>query len=241
MKSVKVQFHVHTGRDPVDRPNHTEEEMLDFAAEKKYDVVAITAHNTFIFDKELKSYAAKRNILLIPGIEKDIEGCHVLIINATKEAENVHNFHALQEYKKSHPDCIIIAAHPYYFTNFCLKEKLDQNHALFDAIEYSWYHTRTINKWNKKAEKTAKKYRIPMIATSDNHILKYFDQQYSLIDVEEKNWEEIRKGIKENRIVMNKNPLDFFEFIIVTIRMIGEISLGKKWKKLRDKFLTPNS
>ena len=80
-----------------------------------------------------------------------------------------------------------------------------------------------------------------MIATSDNHILKYFDQQYSLIDVEEKNWEEIRKGIKENRIVMNKNPLDFFEFIIVTIRMIGEISLGKKWKKLRDKFLTPNS
>ncbi|MEK7544635.1 MAG: PHP-associated domain-containing protein [Patescibacteria group bacterium] len=231
MKSVKVQFHVHTARDPVDRPSHTEKEMLDFAAKEKYDVVAITAHNSFIFDEELKSYAAKRKILLVPGIEKDIEGCHVLIINATKKAEEVNDFHELQEYKKSHPDCIIIAAHPYYFTDFCLKEKLDQHHALFDAIEYSWYHTKRINKWNKKAERTAKKYGIPMIATSDNHILKYFDQQYSLIDVEEKNWTEIRKGIKENRIVMNKNPLDFFEFLILTIRMILEFNIPCRWRR----------
>lgn len=230
-KMFKAQFHVHTGCDPVDRPRHSEKQMLDFAAKHGYDVVSITCHNTVIFNEELRKYAEERNILLIPGIEKDVECRHVLIINATHDAEKIETFNDLETYKRSHPDCLIIAAHPYYFTHFCLKEKLEKHRALFDAIEYSWYHTKNLNKWNKKAEQCAEKYNLPIIATSDNHILKYFDYQYSFIEAEEKNWEAIRKTILQKGITVQKNPLSLKTFGLISYRMIVEFNLKNWWHK----------
>lgn len=225
MPLFKVQFHVHTGQDPIDRPRHSEYEMLDYAARHGYDAISITCHEKLVFSDELKNYAEKKGILLIPGIEKDIEKRHVLIINATPQAEKIHTFDDLAKYKKQIPDCLVIAPHPYYFTHFCLNEKFDQYHELFDAVEYSWYHTKYVNCWNKKAKKSAEKYGLPMIATSDNHILSYFDVQYSFINAAKKTWPEIKKAILSKKIAPKKNPLDLFKFLIVTIRMIAEFNI----------------
>lgn len=235
MPLLKFQFHVHTGQDPCDRPWHTEKEMIDTAARHQYDVVAITCHNKVIFDEDLKNYAAAQKILLLPGIEKDVEKRHVLIINATPEAEKIQNFTDLQTYKKSHPDCYIIAPHPYYFTSFCLREKFEPNIDLFDAVEYSWYHTRTLNSWNKKAEKIAAKHGLPMIATSDNHILKYFDRGFSEVEAEEKTWESIRKSLKANKIKLTKRPFNIFGFLLATLEMTIGFELRNKFHRSRRK------
>lgn len=235
MPNLKIQFHVHTGQDPVDRPFHTEKEMIDAAAQHQYDIVVITCHNKLVFSDELKNYAAQKGILLIPGIEKNIEKRHVLIMNALPETEKIHTFDDLTKYKKQNPDCLVIAPHPYYFTHFCLKEKFDQHHELFDAVEYSWYHTEHLNHWNKKAEEKAKKYNLPIIATSDNHILSYFDAQYSLIDAAEKTWPEIKKAILAKKIIPKRNPLDLFEFLIVTIRMIAEFNIRNMFQRKKSR------
>lgn len=231
MKPLKVQFHVHTKDDPLDKPKHTAKEMLDFAASKGYDVVSITHHDGYFFNDEIFGYAEKLGILLIPGIERTIERRHVLIINATPEIEKISTFYDLSKYKKTHPDCLIIAPHPYFPRGFCLHEKLLQNISLFDAIEYSWFFTKSLNQFNKSAEKVAKLHRKPLMATSDNHILKYFDQGYSLIDAE-KNWPSIRDAILHNKIEIHTTPLTLKEFLKITIEMIIKFDIPWQFRRI---------
>ena len=234
MKPLKVQFHVHTAQDPVDRPKHTAEEMLDFATSKNYDVVSITHHDHFFFNEDIKKYAEERGILLVPGIEKTICRRHVLIINATKDAEKINNFYDLCQYKKKNPSILVIAAHPYYPRGFCLHEKLLENINLFDAIEYSWFHTKNINSFNKKAEKVAKLYRKPMIATSDNHILPYFDKNFSLVFAE-KNWTSIREAIVNHKLELRTTPLTAGEFSQLTAQMIFQFDIPHQFRSLKNK------
>ncbi len=240
MKPLKVQFHVHTAQD-VDRPKHTAEEMLDFAAEKNYDVVSITHHDTFFFNDDIKEYAERRGILLVPGIEKTISRRHVLIINATKDAEKINNFYDLSKYRKSHPDCLIIAAHPYYPRGFCLQEKLLENINLFDAIEYSWFFTEKMNMFNKKAEEVAKLHKKAIIGTSDNHILPYFNQNFSLVYAAEKNWPAIREAIIANKCEMKPTPLTGSEFFKLTMQTIFEFDLPYQFRSLKRKIETLTS
>ena len=52
---------------------------------------------------------------------------------------------------------------------------------VFDAIEYSCFYVKLINK-NKKAVKIAKKYKKALIGTSDAHYLWQMNNTYSLIN-----------------------------------------------------------
>ena len=229
MPKLKIQFHMHTKQDPVDNIAHTEHEVIDRAAELGYNVLAITCHNVVIFSDELKEYAAKKRILLIPAIEKSIHPTsvnfnHVLIINADLKAQKIKSFDDLREYRKSKPDILVIAAHPYYPAKIALKENLEKHIDLFDAIEYSWYHSEKINKYNEKAVQVAEKHKLPMLATSDNHLLKYFDNGYSIIDAEKQDIPSVFKAIKENKIKIVSHNLTFWQLISsyseMTIRML---------------------
>ncbi len=231
MKPLKVQFHVHTKDDPLDKPKHTAKEMLDFAASAQYDVVSITHHDGYFFNEEIFAYAEKLGILLVPGIEKTIERRHVLIINATPDVEKIVTFYDLSKYKKSHPDCLIIAPHPYFPRGFCLQEKLIKNINIFDAIEYSWFFTENINQFNKKAEKIAKLHRKPIIATSDNHILKYFNQGYTVVHAE-KTWPAIRNAILENHIEIYTTPLTLEQFFKITLEMIIKFDIPWQFRRI---------
>lgn len=231
MKPLKVQFHVHAHEDPIERPKATIKEILDFAATKEYDAVSITLHDMFYFNDEIKDYAENLGILLIPGIEKTICNRHVLIINATAEAEKIMNFYDLCKYRKAHPDCLVIAPHPYYPGSICLQNKLLENINLFDAIEYSWFYTKKLNQFNIKAEKIAKLHRKPLMGTSDNHVLKYFDNGYTLVE-SEKNWQSIRAAILENKIEMHVMPLTMKEFFNLTLRIIFEFDIPIRFRKL---------
>lgn len=203
---IKIQFHTHTRKDPVDNIKHTEEDLIAAAAANGYDALSITCHNRVVFDENLQKYAEKNGILLIPGIEKSIGRRHVLIINANAEAEKIKTFDDLKNYKKNRAQCLIIAPHPFYPTWICLHKKLEENIKLFDAVEYSWFHSKKLNFYNEKAKKFALKHGLPMISTSDNHILKYLDASYSLVEAKEKSIPAIFDAIKKNRIrIVSKN------------------------------------
>lgn len=150
---------------------------------------------------------------MIPGIEKSIGKRHVLIINATYKAQKIHSFEDLRRYKNIHPDCLIIAPHPYYPAWICLHGKLEKYIELFDAIEYSWYHSKKLNFFNKKAAQIAKKHHLPMLGTSDNHILKDLDWTYSLVKAE-KTIPEIFDAIKKNRIQIVSRAVPWWRLIL---------------------------
>lgn len=210
MHKLKINFHLHTGQDPIDAVKHSEHELIDEAARLGYDVLSITCHNALIFSDDLKDYAHKKSILLIPGIEKSILKKHVLIINAAVEAQKIKNFEDLREYRKKHPECLVIAAHPYYLGPISLQKNLEKHIDLFDAVEYSWYHSKKFNGPNKKAVKTAEKYGKPVLGTADNHILKYVNCTYSLVRAE-KNTEAIFKAIKANEIEIVSHDLPWWK------------------------------
>lgn len=230
MPRLKAQLHIHTKQDPLDYISHTEKEIIDHSADLGYEVLAISCHNIVIHNDHLKKYAEKKRILLIPAIEKDIEGKHILILNADISAQNLTTFEQLATYKKNNPDCAIIAPHPFYPGTYSLKKHLLQHHKIFDGIEYSYFHSKHINPFNKKAVKTAEKLKMPILGTSDNHLKKYFDSTYSIIRAE-KNTESVINAIKKGNIEIVSRPLPGWKLPLI----YGNIALrgGLKYFLLR--------
>lgn len=200
MPILKAQLHTHTKQDPREKITYTERELIDHAANLDYQILAITCHNVMIFNEQLADYAKEKGILLIPGIEKSIEKKHVLILNATVEAQHINTFKQLRKYKKQHPESLIVAAHPFFWHRHSLKHKLIENIDLFDVIEDNYLCCERFNWWNRKARQVAKEFNLPVIGTSDTHMLKYMDNAYSLIDCDEKTPEAVIKAIKNHKV-----------------------------------------
>jgi len=227
---LKCQFHAHAAGDALDHISHTPEELVDEAKKLGYNVLSITSHRTVIFTKELESYAKKKGILLIPGIEFEINGKHILGINIDKKIEKVKTFKDLEKYKSSHKNCLIIAPHPFFPGSMTLKKELISNIKLFDAIEYSFCYTSTKN-YNKDAISIAKKQKLPMIATADCHDLKNLDISYTLIK-SQKNTIKIIDTIKKSsfsdkKVKLVTTPISYFR--------IGKIMAKQEIKNLMKK------
>jgi predicted metal-dependent phosphoesterase TrpH len=188
---VKANLHLHTKDDKdIKRgyvkniiANYSLFEALDKAKENDIKVLAVTCHDFVVDDKKYYDYAKNLGIFLIPGIEKTIENCHILILNTRKEAEKLKTFKDLIEYKAKHPEIFFIAPHPFFFHQ-SLGNKLYKYINIFDAIEWSWFYFKFFN-LNKKAKKIAEKFNLPLIATSDTHNLNLLDKNYIILDIEE--------------------------------------------------------
>lgn len=207
---LKANFHLHTSEDPLDLfINYNVYEAIDRAKKSGYSVLALTCHDKFVYKKEYGKYAREKGILLIPGIEVEIKRGHVLILNATKEAEKVKTFAALKKYKEKNKKAFVIAPHP-YFGMFSLNGRLKKNIALFDAIEKNWFFTLGFNR-NKKAREIAEKYSKPYIASSDTHNLKYLQKSFTLIEAPKLQTSSIFKAIREGQTQNVATRLGWFE------------------------------
>lgn len=220
---LKASLHVHIQGDRDDYIRYTGFELLDRAATLGFDVIAFTSHERVIYTRELADYAASKKILLIPGVELNLGG-HVLVINATPEAQLIDTLDELRAYKKTHPDCLTIAAHPFFpRRKLCFQESLEPNIDAFDAIEHSWFYSRWID-WNKKALALAKKYDRPVIATSDVHLLEQLENGYVLIDAP-KNPKAIVSALKQKKFKSFSKPQGLFEMWWVFAKMNIEGSM----------------
>src|SRR4051812_18442072 len=117
---LKVELHTHTADDPVDRIPHTLTDLVDRAATFGYQALAITLHERQIDVAPFRSYAAERGIVLIPGIERTIEGRHVLLLNFRNGTEAVGSFEDLTRLKQREPG-LVVAPHPYFPARTCLR------------------------------------------------------------------------------------------------------------------------
>src|SRR5437762_12494430 len=93
---LKVELHAHTADDPVDRIPHTGVDLIDRAAALGYGALAITLHERQLDLGTLAPYATERGITLIPGVERTIDGRHVLLLNFSRAAEQVRSFDDLR-------------------------------------------------------------------------------------------------------------------------------------------------
>ena len=119
---------------------------------------------------------------------------------------------------KSRKNVLIIAPHPYFVLPSCLGKQLIPNIDIFDAIEYSYFHTKWIN-FNRKAEIAAEKFSKALIAQSDAHSLKGFGNTYSFIDAE-KNFESIKKAVLDGRVKIVSPHMKLGSMLWTILKMI---------------------
>ncbi len=205
---LKVDLHTHTADDPEELILHSSCELIDRAHSLGFDAISITNHNAISFSPYLRDYAREREIILIPGVELDIERKHVLIVNASEEILGARNFNDLRRLRTSAH--MIVAPHPYFPGWASLLWKTRRNIDVFDAIEYSWFYHSRVN-FNMLAMKTASRYGLPLLCTSDCHHLQNFGSAYSLVSAE-KDAEAIVDAVKAGRVEICANPLTWMEF-----------------------------
>ncbi len=202
MNTLKADIHIHTSEDPKEKIHYSAKQLIEGAHKKGYEVLAITNHNSLTYSRELKNYAEKFEILLIPGVEATIEKKHVLLYNIDY-SEKIKTFSDLKKIKTE--ESLIIAPHPFFPSPVALQGKLLKNKDLFDAVEYCHFYFSWLN-FNHKGVQFAEYNNLPMVGTSDSHSWWQFHTTYSLVQAE-KSIKGVIKAIKQGKVEIVSSPL----------------------------------
>jgi len=225
---LKVELHSHTADDPVDRIPHTAHQLIDAAAALGYGALAITLHECQLDVAPLAPYAAERGVTLIPGVERSIDGRHVLLLNFRRGAEDVRTFEDLARLRQRETG-LVVAPHPFFPLASCLRGCLNRHASLFDAAEINAMFTPTVN-FNRPAERWAARYGKPLVGNGDIHRLRQLGSTYSLVDAEAKP-DAICAAIAAGRVRVESRPMPWADIATV----LGGLVLGDvaRWWQAR--------
>lgn len=210
---IKADMHIHPDINNKTKRFNTKQ-LINKAEKEKYGIISITCKDKVYYSKKLKEYAEKKGILLIKGIEKHIEGYHVLIYGLTEQDnKQIKNFNDLIKLKKR-KNILVVAPHPFYpsiLGHKCLKNKIYEYPDLFDAIEIQQLYTKIYNP-NKKAILAAKKLKKNLVANSDAYYLSSFGEHHTIIELPRKFKEkDVFNAIKNNKTEIKTKPMSIYE------------------------------
>lgn len=244
---LKTDLHLHTKEDRHDvYIRYSAKELIDHAADLGFGVLSITHHwfpgtvDRQFDSRRIDSYARKRGILLIPGVEarlkvgKFLIRKDVLLYNFTeKELGQIRSLEDVKRIKQEHH--LIIAAHPFFpHPKFIAlgKSLLERYMDLFDAIEFHSFYTPDLN-FNAPAVAFAKRYHKPLVANSDLHNIKYLGRSYSLVKARP-TIPSVIKAIKAGRVEVRTAPMSMADIILKGVPVTAEIALGiiNRWKDI---------
>jgi predicted metal-dependent phosphoesterase TrpH len=233
---LKVELHAHTADDPLDAIPHSTTQLIARAAAMGYDALAVTLHDRQLDLCPYTSFAADCGVTLIPGIERTIEGKHVLLLNFRRGAEDVRTFDDLAALKRCEPG-LVIAPHPFFPGGHSLRGLLDRHADLFDAVEYNAMFTASLN-FNDAAERWARGRRKPMAGAGDVHRLRQLGTTYSLIDAPRDAY-AICTAIREGRVQVEANPISWASAIgIMADLKIAEVLPPGFWQQSSESSLS---
>src|SRR5687768_12780831 len=203
---LKVELHSHTSADPHDYIPHSTNELIDRAAALGYGALAITLHDCWLDIRGAREYARDRGITLISGVEKTVEGKHVLLINFDAESEATDSFEKLDRLRRSQPAGLVVAPHPFYPARSCLGRLLERHAELFDAVELNAFYTAALNHFNESAASWARRAGKPVVANADIHRLRQLGRTFTLVDAPP-DPDAICEAIRAGRIEIQTRPL----------------------------------
>ena len=215
---LKVELHAHSADDPADRIPYTTIELIDRAAQLGYDALAVTLHERQLDLEPFVSYAADRGITLIPGVERTIEGKHVLLLNFRRGADEVRSFEDLARLR--HRDAgVVVAPHAFFPHPSCLRGLMDGHAALFDAVEYNAMVTPAID-FNRRAVRWARDHGKPVVGAGDIHRLRQLGRTFSLIEAD-RNADAICDAIRAGRVQVESRPLSLVAAAALMLELLA--------------------
>lgn len=213
MPVFRVDFHTHCQGDPVDNLDHSVQEHIEAAVAAGLDAVAVTWH-TKVFDQpEWMGYAAERGLLLVPGVEVNLNGKHhTLVLNVEPGEISGHaSVDELRELRQRRGEGILVVApHPYYLVSSCLGRTLDRHPELFDAVEWCHLHCRVVPgviNPNERARRWARRHGKPMLQTSDAHCARLVGRWFSTVEAEACTVEALFAAIRAGRVSFDPHSI----------------------------------
>jgi predicted metal-dependent phosphoesterase TrpH len=224
---LKVELHAHTADDPLDDIPHSTRQLIDRVAVLGYQALAVTLHDRQLDVRPLESYAARRGVTLIPGIERTIEGRHVLLLNFSRATEEVATFEDLARLREREAG-LVVAPHPFYPIGASLREMMDRHAPLVDAVECNAMFTASLD-FNRKAARWAQAHGKPMVGNGDIHRLRQIGTTFSLVDAEPTP-DAICAAIKAGRVRVSAQPLSWLSAgIAMGQLLVGDLTNRRRW------------
>ncbi len=214
---LKTDLHIHTSEDPVDVIAHDAYGLMDRAVALGFDAIAITLHDQQLADPRLFDYARDHGLTLLPGVERTIEGRHVLLINFPQGVDQVRTFADLARLK-ARANGLVVGAHPFFPATSCLRSMLTAHADLFDAVEWSYFWTHGAN-FNARASAWADAHGKPVVGNSDLHDLRQLGRTCSYVYAD-RNADAICSAIRRGLVTLQTSPVPPYELAQVLTGML---------------------
>jgi predicted metal-dependent phosphoesterase TrpH len=184
---LKIDLHVHTNfsKDGFSSIN----EVVKYAKAKGLDGIAITDHDVLINEKVIEKISKENNIIIIPGIEVTTKYGHLIILKPS----NLKN--DIEELLKNE---IIIIPHPLDPFSHGIGKNIIKK-ILYKKPLLEIRNSSTLPIYNKLAERLANKYELGVVGGSDAHIAYMVGTSYTIVEVEDRNINEILDAIKNGK------------------------------------------
>lgn len=210
--SYRVELHSHCQGDPVDTYlSHTLFEQIDRAKEVGLDALAVTWHQRVCADPEAVAYARRRGLLLISGMETEIDHRHLVVVNlAEGDLPGETTWDEIRALRARKPEVLVIAPHPFYPHFTCLGNSMNDNADCIDAVEWCQLHVRWLPgrfNPNLRAERWAHRHGKPMLACSDAHSLNAIGRNASAVEADDLTPEALVAAIRAGRISFHRHSL----------------------------------
>jgi len=191
---VKADLHIHsTFSDGKESPR----DILLYCRLKDIKIFSITDHNTFQGSITARRYASdlKGEILVIVGNE--VKTIHGDILVYCLEPIDTPRDTGLLIDKAHENNCLVIPAHPFDILRNGIGDYIYEYKG-WDGVEV--WNASANRGANRKALEASRILGLPGLANSDAHIVDYIGVAYSLIDVDDLNYDSFIEALRKNRV-----------------------------------------
>jgi predicted metal-dependent phosphoesterase TrpH len=224
--AYRVELHSHCQGDPIDSYlSHTIYQHIDRAREVGLDAIAVTWHQKICVVPEAVAYARERNILLIAGMEAEVDRRHLVVLNVAEgDLPADPTWKQVRALRARKPDVFILAPHPFYPHPTCLGRMMNDNADAIDGVEWCILHVQwlpgRVNP-NLRAARWAHQYGKPVIACSDAHTLAAIGRNASTVEADELSPGSLFTAIRAGRVSFHRQSLKLGPLVVQTAKALG--------------------
>ena len=224
MPPYRVDLHNHCQGDPVDPLPHTIFEHIDAAKKGGLDAIAMTWHRRVCADPEAFAYAKELGLLLISGMEADVNGKHVVVLGLRDgDLPGVATWDEIRALRARKPGVVVFAPHPFYPHPSCLNGEVNAHPDCLDAVEWCALHVGWLPDRispNLRAERWAHRHGKPMLACSDAHSISAIARNPSTVEADALTEEAILEAVRAGRITFPRRSMEIGPFVFHSTKVL---------------------
>jgi predicted metal-dependent phosphoesterase TrpH len=221
----RVDLHNHCQGDPSDPLQHTIFEHLDAAKSAGLDALAMTWHRKVCRDEAAEAYARERGMLLMSGMEAEINGRHLVVLGVREgDLPGQTTWDEVRALRVRRPEVVVMAPHPFYPHPACLNGELNGHDDCIDAVEWCALHTHWLPSRvnpNLRAARWAQRHGKTLVACSDAHSVAAVGRNASTVEAAELTEEAILAGVRAGRVTFPRHSLGFGKLLQTTTAVVA--------------------